>query len=198
MAVARRLAELIDDDPTPDILVAQLPMDATVCVIGWPDLSGEALLRRGDLAVVVVDPDGLGASFVRRLDRADVSAEVVEPSGLAAAVLASDVVLVEALAVGAGELLATRGSLAAAAVGYCGEVPVWAVVGRGRCLPDPVFAAVVERVGDVRVPWDAEQETVPMALAGFVVRPEGLAPIDDADLSAECAAAPELLRTAIS
>ena len=73
------------------------------CVVGWPDLIGEALMRRGDF-------DGAGGRhrrrghgqrrFVRRLQRADVDAEIVPAAGLAAAVLASDLVVVEAMAVG--------------------------------------------------------------------------------------------------
>ena len=78
-----------------------MPDDATVCIVGWPDLIGEALLRRGDSTVLAIDTDddGMGSTaFVRRLQHADVDAEIVPAAGLAAAVLASDLVVVEALA----------------------------------------------------------------------------------------------------
>ena len=39
---AAALADDIEMDPTPDLLVDALPDDATVCVVGWPDLIGEA------------------------------------------------------------------------------------------------------------------------------------------------------------
>lgn len=192
---ARDLPHHLETDPTPDLLGAALPDDATVLVVGWPDLAGEACLGRGDLTVLTVDADGEGHSFVRRLERADVVAEIVEPAGLAAAVLAADVVLVEALAAGSGDLLATRGSRAAASVGYCSEVPVWAVIGRGRCLPDAAFANLAERVGAVRVPWDAEADVVPLALASHVATERGVLPTEQVALAAECPLAHELLRS---
>jgi hypothetical protein len=196
-AVAGRLADAIEADPTPDVLVGSLPDDSTVCVVGWPDLAGEALMRRGDVTVVAVDAAGEGASFVRRLQRADVDGEVVDPAGLAAAVVAADLVIVEALAATPAEVLAVQGSRAVASVAYCSEVPVWLVVGRGRCLPDTTFAAAAERVGDVRVPWDAAVEPLPTALASHVVREGGVVAIDHAAtlLGPECPPAPELLRS---
>ena len=46
--------------------------------------------------MIDTDDDGMGSSaFVRRLQRADVEAEIVPAGGLAAAVLASDVVVVD-------------------------------------------------------------------------------------------------------
>lgn len=193
-STARDLAGQIDLDPTPDLLVEALPQDGTVCIIGWPDLVGEACLRRGDLSVLAIDSLDQGSSFVRRLERADVTAEVVEPSGVAAAVLASDLVLVEALAAGQGDILAAPGSRSAASVAYCSEVPVWAVVGRGRCLPAQAFDSLVARVADVRVPWLAEADVVPLALASYVATERGVVPIDEATLAPECPLAYELLR----
>ncbi len=193
-ATARRLVAEIDTDPTPDVLIDLLPSDATVCVVGWPDLVGEAVLRRGDIRVLVVDADGEGASFVRRLERADVEAEVVEPGGAAAAVAAADCVVVEALAASTGELLITRGGRAAVSVAYCSEVPAWAVLGVGRCLPDAAFASVVERVADVRVPWLAVADVVPLALFSHVASPMGVAALADVALAPECPLAHELLR----
>ena len=40
--VASRLADRIEDDPTPEVLIDSLAPDATVAVLGWPDLAGEA------------------------------------------------------------------------------------------------------------------------------------------------------------
>ncbi len=194
-STARELAGAIELDPTPDWLVDALPEEATVCVVGWPDLAGEAALRRGDLTVLAVDADDQGASFVRRLDRSDVVAEVIEPGGVAAAVLASDVVLIEATAASTSELMATRGSRAAASVAYCSEVPVWAVIGRGRCLPDAAFASLVQRVGDVRVPWAAEVDLVPLGLVSHLATERGVDDVGVATLLVECPLAQELLGT---
>jgi hypothetical protein len=195
---AAELADLIEADPTPDVLVDALPDDAAVCVVGWPDLIGEALLRRGDATVLAVDCDddsGGSSAFVRRLQRADVEAEIVPAAGLAAAVLASDVVVVEALAATATELLATAGSRALASVAYCAEVPVWAVVGRGRCLPPQLFEAMTLRLDDVRVPWEADAETVPHALAHWLGGPGGVTPMAESTFQPECPMSHELLRS---
>ena len=190
---ARELASRIDADPTPDLLADALPEAATVCIVGWPDLAGEALLRRGDLTVLAVDALDQGRAFARALDRAEIAAEVVEPQGIAAAVVAADVVLVEASAASPTELLAVPGSRAAASVAYCSEVPVWAVVGIGRTLPEPAFASLVTRVADVRAPWLAEAEPVPLALFTAVAGEQGVTAIEEADLRPECPLAPELL-----
>lgn len=190
---ARTLAHELEMDPTPTLLADALPENATVLVVGWPDLAGEACIDRGDLTVLTVDADDQGAAFVRRLERNDVVAEVVESSRISAAVLAADLVLVEATAASPTELLATPGSRAAASVAYCSDVPVWAVVGRGRVLPDAAFASLVERVGAVRVPWDAEADVVPLALATYLADERGVRDIADAALAPQCPLAHELL-----
>ena len=61
------LASDVENDPTPDHLVDLLPADSTVCIVGWPDLVGDAVLRRGDVRVLVVDADDHSTSFIRRL-----------------------------------------------------------------------------------------------------------------------------------
>jgi hypothetical protein len=192
------LADDLEADPTPDVLVEALPDGATICLVGWPDLIGEALLRRGDSTVLAIDTDddGMGsAAFVRRLRHADVDAEIVPAAGLSAAVLASDLVIVEALAASEGELLAASASRALASVGYCAEVPVWAVVGRGRCLPTALFDAMRQRQDDTPVPWEASTEAVPLALTNWVVGPHGVVGTAEAVLEAECPMSYELLRS---
>lgn len=195
---AAALADEIESDPTPDVLAEALPDGATVCVVGWPDLIGEALLRRGDSTVLAVDTDddGTGSSaFVRRLRNGDVDAELVPATGLSAAVLSSDLVIVEALAAAGAEVLANAGSRALASVGYCAEVPVWAVVGRGRCLPTALFEVMGQRPTDLREPWEAVAEILPLALTNWVVRPDFVIQTSDVTLQPECPMSYELLRT---
>jgi hypothetical protein len=187
-------ADEIEGDPTPDHLVGLLPDEATVTVIGWPDLAGEALVRRGDPYVLSVDAHGEGVSYVRRLQRADVEAEVISLTGLAAAVTTSDLVLIEAVATGPGGALCVAGSRAAAAVAYCAEIPVWLVAGVGRRLPEPLWAQLVGRAAEGRDPWELEDEVVPLGLVSHVVGPDGLAEGIEGLLTAECPMAPELLR----
>ncbi len=189
------LADLIDDDATPAHLVQLLPDDATVCVIGWPDLAGEALMRRGDATVLVIDTNDEGSSLVRRLQRVDVEAEAIPAAGVAAAVAASDLVLIEAFAAGPDGALCSLGSHAAAAVSYCSEVPIWLVAGRGRRLPEPMWKVMVERLAaEGHDGWNRAVEVVPLALATAVLGPDGLVDADPSALAAECAMAHELLR----
>ena len=129
---AWRCADEIGADTTGDELAYALPDDATVCVLGWPELAGDALVRRGDCYGLVVDTLGEGSGLVRRLRRADAVAEEVPPSGLGAAAAASDLVLLEASAIGPDGCLAVAGSRAAAAVARHAGVPVWLVGGVGR------------------------------------------------------------------
>ena len=68
-------------------------------------------LAEGFVALAI-DGDDQGSSFVRRLERSDVAAEAIAPAELAGAVLAADLVLIEASAASTTELLAARSSRA--------------------------------------------------------------------------------------
>ncbi len=152
-AVARRLASEIADDPTADQLADALELDATVCVVGWSDLIGEALLRRDDLSVLAVGSD----------DSADL---------LTGAVLAADVVLIEALAASTTEMLAVPGARAAASVAYCSEIPVWAIVGVGRRIPEVGFQSLVDRI-----PNEGVADVVPLGLCTEIGTSDSACPI---------------------
>jgi len=192
---AWRLAAHIEEDPTADHLVEVLPDGATVCVVGWPDFAGEALIRRGDLTARVIESVNPGGSLVRRLQRVEVDAEEIPAVGTAAAVLDSDLVVIEALAVGPDAALCSIGSHAAAAVAYCSEVPVWLVAGRGRRLPEPMWKAMLQRLDDCDDGWHHEVERVPLAMVTAVVGDTGLGDVGAASLAPECPVAHELLRT---
>jgi hypothetical protein len=187
-------AREVEEDPTVDLLYEFVPEDATVCVLGWPDLAGEAIMRRGDVRVLAVDVLGEGSGFVQRLRRADIDAETVPPSGLGAAVASADLLLVEASAAGPDGVLAVAGSRAAAAVAYCSEIPVWSVVGVGRRLPAPMWGALLQRLGHGADPWELDDEVVPAGTISHVIGPDGYA-LGTADLlRPECPTAPELLK----
>lgn len=193
LGTARQVAATFDDDTTAAELALALPEDATVCVAGWSDIVGEALARRGDITTLVVDIDDDAAGLARGLHRMGQEAEIVPAAGAAAAARAADVVIVEALAASPDELLAALGSRPLAAAAYCDEVPVWAVVGMGRVLPASLFAAACERVADRRMPWDAEAESLPLALCTNVLGIDGLRS-EAVPLVVECPNAVELLR----
>jgi len=192
---SRHLAEHIVEDPTADRVVELIPPDATVCVVGWPDLTAEALARRGDVRSLVVDAGGEGADLVRRLHRADLEAETMTGEAVAAAVAAADVVLVEPLAVGTDMALARTGSHAAAAVAHAMGRPVWMVLPRGRCLPPMLWAGMLARWEAEGPAWERPMETLPCRLVSRVVTSAGGAPATAASWRAECPDTPELLRS---
>lgn len=191
---AWRVVAEMEADPTASELVAVIPDDATVCVLGWPELVGQALPRRGDLQVLVVDRAGEGYSFVQRLVRSDVDAIEVAAAGLGAAAAASQVILVEATAVGPDEFLGVAGSRAAAAVGHHAGVPVWLVSGAGRLLPERMWGALRQRIEGDRDSWEADDEVVPLDLVDGVVGARGFEAVADYLLKVDCPSAPELLR----
>ncbi len=194
---ARRVVAELDADPTAGILAAELPEDATVVLIGWPDVAATAVRRRGDIETLIVESGGEGGQLAHRLASGDNEAVAVPDAGMAAATVVADLVLLEALAGGPSGILAAAGSHACAAVARLRGVPVWAVAGSGRVLPARLWEAMLGRLDDRGdEPWDRAAELVPAALLDAVVDPAGfeagLAGLD----RASCPVAPELLRRA--
>jgi hypothetical protein len=194
---AREAARELEADPTPGHLAGLVPDEATVVVVGWPDLVAQGLRTRGDVEVLVVDWAGEGQQFARRLRDRGARAVVVPESGTGAAAAVADVVLVEALAAGPPGLIAPPGSMAAAAVAAHQAVPVWGVVGVGRVLPGPLWDALVARLdGCGDEPWDRPVQVVPSTMISHVIGPAGVQRTDEALHGATCPAAPELFRPA--
>ena len=194
LAEAYRAADEIAADPTPSALADCLPSEATVCVLGWPDIVGDVLARRGDLDVLVVDALGEGSGLARRLRRADVDAEEVPTAGLGAAAAAADLVLLEATAIGASGAIAVSGSRAAAAVGRHAGVPVWMVGGIGRVLPGRMWEALLSRLDEASEPWDSDDECVPIDLVDVLCGPAGPESVADGLKRIDCPVTPELFR----
>ncbi len=193
----REIAVVLDElahDTTVRSLEVAIPADATVCVIGWPDLVGEAVLRRGDLRVLVVDAHREGSGFAARLVQAGIDCDDVAVESLAQAVRASDLVLVEATAATVDTVLAVTPSFAAAATARRLGVAVWAVLGVGRLLARDVFAALVERAGLDEEPWRHDDERVPAELIDRIVGAGGVHDTAAALGDLTCPVAPELLK----
>ena len=196
LAAGRSAVGEMEHDRTVDELTAALPDGATVVTIGWPDLTGMALARRGDVRVLAVDAGHQASSFVQRLERVDVACELVPTEAAAIAVAAADLVLIEADALDGTRIVAATGSALLGAVAPLHGTPVWCVAGCGRRLPSPMIDAIVERVAQHAIdPWSREVEAVPAAPVAYVVGPTGRRPASD--VRAECEMAPELLRTGI-
>jgi hypothetical protein len=189
---AWRAAAALRDDPTPGVVAAHLPDDATVLVLGWPEQVTDTLRIRGDARVLVVDALGDGSPLVTGLHRTGTDATLVPESGVAAAVGASDLVLLDASALGPGGFMAVAGSRAAAAVAYTEEIPVWVVAGVGRVLPERLWETMARGVASALDPWDADWELVPLELVTAVLGPEGPMAPADALARADCPDAPEL------
>ncbi|HEX7096514.1 MAG TPA: hypothetical protein VF183_11570 [Acidimicrobiales bacterium] len=192
-AEARRAAEEIGEDRTAVELAHALPDGATVTVLGWPEVVAAALVRRGDVEVRVVDVHGEGSAFASRLQRYDIAAIDVPPEAVGAVAASSELVLLEAEAMGPTAVLARSGSRAAAAVARHAGVAVWAAAGVGRALPAQMWDALVRRAGLEDEPWDADDELVPLDLVDQVATPRGICSVTDALYDIDCPVAPELL-----
>jgi hypothetical protein len=181
-------------DETPRTLAGVLPEDAVTVVLGWPDLTAQAIHRRGDLRVRVIDAHGDGGALADALCEVGVEAVDIPESGLGAAVAEADAVVIEALAMGPGGLVAVAGSRAAAAVARHAGIPIWATVGEGRLLPGRLLEALLSRLDSRGEPWDAEHEVVPLDLIDTCVGPWGSGSVADALGHTDCPVAPELFK----
>ncbi len=183
----------LDADPTSQVLAAHLPDDTTVTVLGWPEQGGDALRRRGDAEVFVVDVRGEGSSFARRLAANGLEAFEVSEAGMGSAVRESSLVLLEASALGPSGCICPAGSLAAAAVGKALGIEVWVVAGTGRVLPGRLWEALLARLDEADDPWALDDELVPLDWVTGVAGPSGVSSPADAVKRADCPVVPELL-----
>ncbi len=174
-AEARLVIGEVSQDRTDRELAHAIPDEATVVIAGWPDVIVEALPRRGDVRVLVIDVEGQASPVVRRLERAEVEAEEVDPARIGGAVEAADVVLVEGAAIGPAASLGDVGCLPLAATARALATPTWLVAGVGRRLPEPFWQAIVERtVAREAMPWIAPFEVVSHGLIDRILTADGL------------------------
>jgi hypothetical protein len=192
-AEAIRCVSTLKDDPTAAALAYELPDDVTVCAIGWPEQVGDALIRRGDIRSLVVDSLGEGAGLVRRLELSESDTDEVPPSNLAGAVRWSNIVLLEASAVGPDGFVAVAGSQAAAAVASGLDTEVWLVAGEGRLLPERLWNELLDRQDQAGEPWELDDDVVPLALVDTVVGPRGREPVEAMLRRTDAPVVPELL-----
>lgn len=188
-----RCVTTLQDDPTAAALAYELPDDITVCAVGWPEQIGEALVRRGDVRSLIVDSLGEGAGLVRRLEQVDSETDEVPPANASGAVKWSNIVLLEASAVGPDAFVAVAGSHAAAAVAAGTDAEVWLVAGEGRLLPERLWTELVDRHDQAGEPWELDEDIVPLALVDAVIGPRGRESIDAMLRRTDAPVVPELL-----
>lgn len=194
-SMAWQLADEIDDDPTPAAVAAALGDEPTVLTIGWPDVGGAALMRRGDARVLCADSRFEASGFVQRLERVEIDCEIVAVESLALAAAEADVALVEAVAASDTRVLAPVGSHVVAAVAESVGTPVWLIAGLGRRLPADYVDLIAERVGARSSDWDLDIDQVPIRLITHVAASDGVHDDVAAALRPDGPFVPELLRT---
>lgn len=192
--LAEQLATRIAQDPIATHLADALPTDSTLCIVGWSYTAMRAVVQRGDCRVLVVDSHGDGQSAVNALERADVVVEYVALESAAGAIMTADVVVIEALACGPGEVLCVGGSHGVASIAYYASRPAWLVAGIGTRLPDVMWSAMKERTFCGREAWEVSTDVVPVELFATVVGPTGTTTASPGAFAAECVPMPELLR----
>jgi hypothetical protein len=182
---------MVLDDRTPGRLAALLPFphERPVAVLGWPELTGEALESRPDLEVLVVRRPDEPQSWRARLARSDASARPVD--GVEAYALEPSHVLVEVEAASPTHALLFDGTRDALDEFRRPTTIVWLVAGVGRVLPARLFDAMARRI---EPPEDHGLELVDVQLADRIAGPTGLDRPENLQRRVDAPVAPELLR----
>ena len=193
--LAWTLADEIDADTAERQIASALPDEATVLTIGWPEIGGAALMRRGDVGVLCADSRYQASSFMQSLERCNIDCEPIPAESLARAAAVSDLVMIEAVAACPMRVLAPVGSHVVAAVAKSVGTPVWLVTGIGRRLPVQYVDAIAERVVIETAAWDLDVDDLPVDLVTHVASVDGVNDQVAVALRPDCPMAPELLRT---
>lgn len=204
-SLAWELADEIDGDGAARTVGAAVPGEATVVTIGWPEIAGEALMRRPDVTVLCADADHEASSFMQRLERCDVPCEPIPGEWLAHATEAADLVMIDALAAGGDRAIVPVGSRVLATVARSTGTPVWLVAGIGRRLPGEYVDEIVRRtlgapddersLGARIVGREPAIEELPLGVVTDVAGAEGVGPVGPHSLRSDAPFAPELLRS---
>lgn len=191
VAESRAIRRDVQSDQVGLNLAVDIPDDATVAIVGAPELVAELAARRGDLRVLTLNETG--RSHAGGTD----GVVAVPPVHIGPMVGASDLVVLSAWAASAERVIAPPGSLAGAVLAQRAHhgtpaerspdsnPAVWLTVGVGRRLPQPLFEAVRRRLfPEGADPWLACAEMVDVALIDRAIEP----------VRVGCPAPPELLR----
>ncbi len=190
-AAIRRCEDELEADKTIKTLRDLVPQDAVVCVVGWPTAVLHALAPRSDLKIFVVESNGDGDAAVDRLQRIDVDATLIQHENLSRVISQCDIVIIEALATGASDVLCSGGSHAVAALAYCEQKPVWLVTSCGTRLPESLWIGML---ADVSADSESAVDVVPVSLVKQIISPNGVTQDVTTPFIAECPPTTELLR----
>ena len=181
---------LVREDHTPDRLAGVLPFppERPIAVLGWPELTAEALASRPDLEVLVVGGSRDG-NWSRRLARSTASARPV--SIAEAAACEPSHVLVEIAAASDTQVLVAAGTRSVLDDLTGAGTIVWLVAGVGRVLPARLFEAMTTKVGDLDA---VGLEHFDVQLADRIAGPNGLERPEQLGRLIDAPVAPELLR----
>ncbi len=199
----RRAGGELCSDPTPDRLASALKSTipgGEAVVLGVPvDVALEGLCRARPYELRVVGDGHELRRAIRSVSYVSDTRDAPDVVGYASgdeerAVEGAAVVIVEALAAGAGGCLLERSAADLVEVAGDSGVPVWALAGLGRALPAAIFQAAVDRSSDS----DREEvAVVDFAAFTLAITPEGsIAPQALAE-AATCPAGTELLRKVV-
>jgi hypothetical protein len=181
---------LVRDDRTPGRLAGVLPFphERPIAVLGWPELTGEALSSRPDLDVLAVRGTG-DDHWHRRLARSDAVARPVDVAEAAA--FEPSHVLVEIAGGSPTSALVPHGTMRVLDDLTRATTIVWLVAGVGRVLPARLFEAMMTRLG---APEDHGFELVDVQIADRIAGPTGLERPENLLRRVDAPVAPELLR----
>lgn len=192
--LAWAIVDEVDDDAASYRIAAELDDDATVLTIGWPEVAGAALMRRGNVTVLCADSRHEASGFMQRLEHFDVPCEPIPTESLARAAHQADVVMVETVAAGSERVIAPVGSHVIAAVARSVGTPVWLVAGAGTRLPTEYVDAIGRLVIDAASSWNLDVDDIPLELITHVASADGVSDEVASALRPDCPFAPELLR----
>lgn len=196
-STTREVVGRLRSDDTAAVVASAIPAGSTIVTVGWPDTVGSALERCGDVDVLAVDGGPGAGGFLRRLERSGLRCDPVAFESIAVAVAAADIVVVEALAVAPGRVLAEPGSHVVAAVAASVGTPVWLVVPTGRRLHreyvDRMVTMIVGEDAEAGLSRSSDIDDLPVGLVDLTVDDRGTHVDAGHAWSPDCPYAPELL-----
>ena len=189
IAEAWNAADDITADDTGGLLAYALPDDAVVCVLGWPDVIGDALRaaatsRCSSSTRWARAPDSCAGCCTRTSTPPtsrwpDSGPRWPTPISCCSKPRRSD-----------RPASSVSPDRAAAATAKHAGVPVWLVGGVGRLMPKRMWDALAGRLDTMGETWELDDEFVPIDLVDRIAMPMGVLDVADALTRIDCPIAP--------